>query len=93
MAVYSNHARNINKKSHYGIEARAKKSNKIRKDKRFDEKPEGFKNLVYIFMKNNPNKGKSEVADRFMAIVIKRATIYRRTKKKHQKKKRQWSTC
>ncbi len=41
------------------------------------KKHEGFKNLVYIFMKNNPNKRKSEVADRFMAIGIKRATIYR----------------
>jgi len=28
-------------------------------------------------MKNNPNKRKSEVVDRFMAIGIKRATIYR----------------
>ncbi len=28
-------------------------------------------------MKNNPNKLKSEVADRFMVIGIKRATIYR----------------
>jgi hypothetical protein len=38
------------------------------------KKHEGFKNLVHIFMKNNPNKRKSEVADRFMAIGIKRAT-------------------
>jgi hypothetical protein len=37
---------------------------------------------VYIFMKNNPNKRKSEVADRFMAIGIKRAAIYRYQQKK-----------
>ena len=50
------------------------------------KKHEGFKNLVYIFMKNNPNKRKSEVADRFMAIDIKRATIYRWTKLVEEKK-------
>ncbi len=27
------------------------------------KKHEGFKNFVYIFMKNNPNKRKSEGAD------------------------------
>ncbi len=37
-------------------------------------------------MKNNPNKRKSEVADRFMAIDIKRATIYRWTKLVEEKK-------
>jgi len=61
------------------------------------KKHEGFKNLVFIFMKNNPNKRKSEVTDRFMAMCIKRATSYiayivgsscSRRKKKHQKKKR-----
>ena len=57
------------------------------------KKHEDFKNLVYIFMKNNPNKRKSEVADRFMSIGTKRASIYRwikllEEKKKHQKKKR-----
>ena len=50
------------------------------------KKHEGFKNLVYIFMKNNPNKRKSEVADRFMAIGIKRATIYRWIKLVEEKK-------
>jgi hypothetical protein len=48
---------------------------------------------MYIFMKNNLNKRKSKVADRFMSICIKRATIYRwiklvEQKKKQQKKKR-----
>ncbi len=50
------------------------------------KKHEGFKNLVYIFMKNNPNKRKSEVADRFMAIGIKRATLYRWIKLVEEKK-------
>jgi len=49
------------------------------------KKHEGFKNLVYIFMKNNPNKRKSEVADRFMAIGIKRA-IHRWIKLVEEKK-------
>ncbi len=71
------------------MELRQELKNQTRSEKTnvLMKKPEGFKNLVYIFMKNNPNKRKSEVADRFMAIVIKRATIYRGTKKKHQKKK------
>jgi len=43
-------------------------------------------------MKNNPKKRKREVADRFMAIGIKRATIYHgiklvEGKKKHQREK------
>ena len=50
-------------------------------DKNFDCYEEKTRRLlkfsVYIFMKNNPNKRKSEVADRFMAIGIERATIYR----------------
>jgi hypothetical protein len=50
------------------------------------KKYEGFKNLVYIFMKNNPKKRKSEVADRFMAIGIKRATIYHWIKLVEEKK-------
>jgi len=41
----------------------------------YDEKT--LRHQKYIFMKNNPNKRKSEVADRFMVIGIKRATIYR----------------
>jgi hypothetical protein len=49
------------------------------------KKHEDFKNLVYIFMKNNPNKRKSEVADRFMAIGIKRA-IHRWIKLVEEKK-------
>jgi hypothetical protein len=52
----------------------------------YDEKHEGFKNLVYIFMKNNPNKCKSEVADHLMAIGIKRATLYRWIKLVEEKK-------
>jgi hypothetical protein len=44
----------------------------------YDEKTQRVqKFIVYIFMKNNPNKRKSEVADRFIAVGIKRATIYR----------------
>jgi len=50
------------------------------------KKREGFKNSVYIFKKNNPNKRKSEVADRFMAIGFKRATIYRWIKLVEEKK-------
>jgi transposase len=48
------------------------------------KKHECFKNLVYIFMKNN--KRKSEVADRFKAKGIKRATIYRWIKLVEEKK-------
>jgi len=54
------------------------------------EKPEGFKNLMYIFMKNNPNKRKSEVADRFMSIKSYYLSLDQasRTKKKATKEKK-----
>ncbi len=57
------------------------------------KKHEDFKNLVYIFMKNNPNKRKSEVADRFMVIGIKSELLYivgssSQNKKKASKEKK-----
>ncbi len=51
------------------------------------EKHEGFKNLMYIFMKNNPNKRKSKVADRFMSIKSYYLSLDQagRTKKKQKR--------